>query len=55
MNEDCVHMIYFDPQKYPVCNKFKGDGYSLLCTIQIFYCTQLQIFPTIFFLKYPTL
>ena len=25
-NEDCVHMIYFDPQKYPDCNKFKGEG-----------------------------
>ena len=22
MNEDCVHIIYFDPQKYPVSNKF---------------------------------
>ena len=31
MNEDCVHTIYFDPQKCPVCNKFKGEGYSLLC------------------------
>ena len=31
VNEDCVHTIYFDPQKYPVCNKFKGDGYTLLC------------------------
>ena len=31
MNEDCVHTIYFDPQCYPVCNKFKGEGYSLLC------------------------
>ena len=31
VNEDCVHSIYFDPQKYPACNKFKGDGYSLLC------------------------
>ena len=28
---DCVHKIYFDPQKYPVCNKFKAEGYSLLC------------------------
>ena len=31
VNKDCVHNIYFDPQKYPVCNKFKGKGYSLLC------------------------
>ena len=31
VNKDCVHTIYFDPQKYPVCNKFKGEGYSLLC------------------------
>ena len=31
VNEDCVHTIYFDPQKYPVRNKFKGEGYSLLC------------------------
>ena len=30
-NESCVHKIYFDPQKYPVCNKFNGEGYSLLC------------------------
>ena len=31
VNKDCVHTIYFDPQKYPICNKFKGDDYSLLC------------------------
>ena len=31
VNKDCVHTIYFDPQKYSVCNEFKGDGYSLLC------------------------
>ena len=31
MNKDCVHNMYFEPQKYPVCNKLKGDGYSLLC------------------------
>ena len=31
VNEDCVHMIYFDPQKNPVCNKFKGEGYTLQC------------------------
>ena len=31
MNEYCVHTIYLDPQKYPVCNKFTGDDYSLLC------------------------
>ena len=31
VNEDCVHTIHFDPQKYPVCNKFKGEGYSLPC------------------------
>ena len=31
VNKDCVHTIYFDPQKYPVYNKFKGDNYSLLC------------------------
>ena len=31
VNKDSVHMIYFDHQKYPVCNKLKGDGYSLLC------------------------
>ena len=30
MNKDYVHTIYFDPQKHPVCNKFKGEGYSLL-------------------------
>ena len=24
-------MIYFDPQKYLDCNKFKREGYSLLC------------------------
>ena len=29
VNKDCVHNIYPDPKKYPVCNKFKGDGYSL--------------------------
>ena len=29
--EDCVHTLYFDPRKYPVCNKFKGEGHSLLC------------------------
>ena len=23
--------INFDPQKYPVYNKFNGDGYSCLC------------------------
>ena len=28
-NKDCVHNIYFDPKKYPVCNKFKGDIHSL--------------------------
>ena len=28
MDEDT---LYIDPQKYPVCNKFKGEGYSLLC------------------------
>ena len=27
VNEDSVHMTYFDPQKYPVSNKFKGEGY----------------------------
>ena len=31
VNEDCVPTIYFDPQIYPVCNKLKGEGYSLLC------------------------
>ena len=30
MNKDCVHTIYFDPQKYSVCNKLNGEGYSLL-------------------------
>ena len=29
--KDCVRTIYFDPQKYPVCNKLKGEGYPLLC------------------------
>ena len=31
MNEACVHTTYFDPQKYPVCNKFRGEDYSVLC------------------------
>ena len=31
VNEDCVHTIYFDPQKYLVCNKFKREDYSRLC------------------------
>ena len=31
VNEDCAHTIYFDPQKYPVCNEFQVEGYSLLC------------------------
>ena len=31
VNEDCVHTICFDPQKYPVCNKYKREGYSLSC------------------------
>ena len=31
VNEDCVHTINFDPRKYPVCNKFNGESYSLLC------------------------
>ena len=31
INEDCLHTIYFDPQKYPVTDKFQGEGYSLLC------------------------
>ena len=31
MNEDCVHTIYFDLQKYRVCNRFNGEDYSLLC------------------------
>ena len=31
MNEGCVQTIFIDPQKYPVCTKFNGEGYSLLC------------------------
>ena len=31
MYKDCVQTIYCDPRKYPVCNKFKGEDYSLLC------------------------
>ena len=31
VNEDYVHTIYFDPHKYSVSNKFKGDAYNLLC------------------------
>ena len=31
VNEDCVHTIYFDPQKYLVCNKFNGECSSFLC------------------------
>ena len=31
VNQDCLHRIYFDPQKYPVSNQFQGDGYYLLC------------------------
>ena len=29
--EDCVYTIYFDPQKYLVCNQYNGGCYSLLC------------------------
>ena len=31
VNQDCLHRVYFDPQKYPVCNQFQGNGYDLLC------------------------
>ena len=31
LNEDCLHRVYFDPQKYPVSNQSQRDGYALLC------------------------
>ena len=30
VNQDCLHRIYFDPQKYNVNNQFEGEGYDLL-------------------------
>ena len=29
-NKDCLHRVYFDPQKYPISNQFQGNGYDLL-------------------------
>ena len=31
VNQDCLHRIYFDPQKYHVTNQFQGEIYDLLC------------------------
>ena len=31
VNQDCLHRIYFDPQKYNITNQFQGEGYDLLC------------------------
>ena len=31
VNQDCLHRVNFDPQKYPVSNQFQGDEYDLLC------------------------
>ena len=31
INEDCLHMLYFDPQKYPVAKQFQGNENGLLC------------------------
>ena len=31
VNQDCLHRVYFNPQKYPVSNQFQGNGYDLLC------------------------
>ena len=30
VSQDCLHRVYFDPQKYPVSNQFQGYGYDLL-------------------------
>ena len=29
LNEDCLHIVYFDPQKCPVSNQFQVDVYFL--------------------------
>ena len=29
VNQNCLHRVYFDPQKYPVSNQFQGNGYDL--------------------------
>ena len=31
VNQDCLHMVYFDPQKDPVSIQFQGQRYDLLC------------------------
>ena len=29
VNQDCLHRVCFNPQKYPVSNQFQGNGYDL--------------------------